>query len=204
MPRLPENVLKERQRNLTDVAEKLFIKKGYENTSVDAIVNELHLAKGTFYYHFKSKADILVAVCENILSSLQVQVQRICSADSLDATEKMTAAFKTLYDTFHNNKDIWFLIHRNDNIAMHNRLIAISTQTLSPLLAEILQEGIEKQQFNPLPPLEAAEAIIALFDHFIKQNLKADSAAQIDRILVTLETMLSRILGVAPYSFRSL
>ncbi|AKL97010.1 transcriptional regulator, TetR family [Clostridium aceticum] len=44
---------------LLDKAFYLFQKKGYDNITVEQICNELGLTKGAFYYHFKSKADIV-------------------------------------------------------------------------------------------------------------------------------------------------
>ncbi|WEV75181.1 TetR/AcrR family transcriptional regulator [Bifidobacterium sp. ESL0800] len=51
------------RRRILDAAQKLFAAKGYENTSVQDIIDELgDLSKGAIYHHFKSKLDILEAV----------------------------------------------------------------------------------------------------------------------------------------------
>ncbi len=50
---------------IIDVSLKLFLEKGYENTSVQDIINGLGgLSKGAIYHHFKSKEDILAAVSD--------------------------------------------------------------------------------------------------------------------------------------------
>ena len=41
------------------VSSQLFIEKGYEQTSIQDILDSLHLSKGGLYHHFKSKEDIL-------------------------------------------------------------------------------------------------------------------------------------------------
>ena len=47
-----------RRSELIACAQRLFYSMGYENTSVSDIVNEVGVAKGTFYYYFKSKQAI--------------------------------------------------------------------------------------------------------------------------------------------------
>lgn len=48
---------------ILDAAEKLFLEKGYENTTIQDIVEELGgMTKGAVYHHFKSKEEIMDAV----------------------------------------------------------------------------------------------------------------------------------------------
>ena len=51
---------------ILDVATRLFLEKGYENTSVQDIIDNLGgLTKGAIYHHFKSKEEILAAVIDH-------------------------------------------------------------------------------------------------------------------------------------------
>ena len=51
----------ERKNEILDVAERLFGTKGFDNTSTNDILNEIGIARGTLYYHFKSKEEIINA-----------------------------------------------------------------------------------------------------------------------------------------------
>ena len=53
-----------RREELLATAERLFYTKGYEQTSVQDIINEMHFSKGGFYHHFDSKLALLDAICE--------------------------------------------------------------------------------------------------------------------------------------------
>ena len=44
-----------RKNEILDVAERLFGTKGFDGTSTTDILNEIGIARGTLYYHFKSK-----------------------------------------------------------------------------------------------------------------------------------------------------
>ena len=53
---------------ILEVSSKLFFEKGYENTSLQDIVNNLDgLTKGAVYHHFSSKDDILDAIEDKLL-----------------------------------------------------------------------------------------------------------------------------------------
>ncbi len=56
-----------RRDELMAAAKALFLEKGFTATSVDEIVRKADVAKGTFYLHFHSKDDILVALRERFI-----------------------------------------------------------------------------------------------------------------------------------------
>lgn len=54
-------------QRILDASMKLFLEKGYENTTIQDIVDELgDLSKGAIYHHFKSKEDIIQAVGDKV------------------------------------------------------------------------------------------------------------------------------------------
>ena len=59
-----------RQR-IVAAADQLFYQQGYENTSFSDIANEVNISRGNFYYHFKSKDDILNAVIDKRLGDIE-------------------------------------------------------------------------------------------------------------------------------------
>ena len=48
-----------RKQDLIQIAYRLFVSRGYEHTSVDEIIAEAGIAKGTYYYYFESKEQML-------------------------------------------------------------------------------------------------------------------------------------------------
>lgn len=55
---------------ILDIAEHLFETKGFDNTSTNDILNEIGIARGTLYYHFKSKEEILDAIIDRLTKQL--------------------------------------------------------------------------------------------------------------------------------------
>lgn len=57
---------------ILDVSQRLFIEKGYDNTTIQDIIDELGgLTKGAIYHHFSSKQDILDAVIERLFAKIR-------------------------------------------------------------------------------------------------------------------------------------
>ena len=53
-----------RKKQILETAEKMFCRDGYEKTSVQDILDALHLSKGSFYHHYESKEVLLAFICE--------------------------------------------------------------------------------------------------------------------------------------------
>ncbi|MDZ4832958.1 MAG: TetR/AcrR family transcriptional regulator [Candidatus Melainabacteria bacterium] len=64
------------RQDILAAAGLLFIKKGYESTSVDDIAEAANVAKGTLYYHFKSKDDVLLGLSIGYLKRLSETVDQ--------------------------------------------------------------------------------------------------------------------------------
>ncbi len=67
----------ERRNEILDVAERLFFTNGYDNTSTNDILAEIGIARGTLYYHFKNKEDILDAMIDRILDETIKKTEKI-------------------------------------------------------------------------------------------------------------------------------
>jgi TetR/AcrR family transcriptional repressor of nem operon len=52
-----------------DVAEGLILHQGYAATSIDQIIDRVGVTKGSFFYHFKTKADLARALIERYARS---------------------------------------------------------------------------------------------------------------------------------------
>ncbi|MFE4570889.1 TetR/AcrR family transcriptional regulator [Paenibacillus chitinolyticus] len=72
------------------VALNLFIQKGYEQTSIQDIINELGgLTKGAIYHHFKSKEEILQAVTDHLFQGVDDMLSGVRDDKELNGLEKL-------------------------------------------------------------------------------------------------------------------
>src|SRR5699024_10233971 len=79
----------ERRNEILDVAEELFITKGYAATTITDIIGEIGIAKGTFYYYFSSKENVMHAVVIRFVEKAVVDVSKIVNDTELTAPKKL-------------------------------------------------------------------------------------------------------------------
>lgn len=61
---------------IVEAADLLFYQQGYEHTSFSDIANAVQISRGNFYYHFKTKDEILDAVIEARLANTRHMLER--------------------------------------------------------------------------------------------------------------------------------
>jgi len=195
MPRLSKTAAKERRQELIDVAAQLFLKQGYENTTVNQIIKKLNLAKGTYYYHFQSKEDILIAVSDKLISDTQKKLVSIHRQNEKDVLWRIREILSIFHDDFYRNRNIWKLVYHENNVAMHKQVTKIGGKKFTPLLTDVLQEGIEKDLIYVPHARETAQVLISIFDIFSYQLCSARGHDKRVRIFETLRHLIGQILG---------
>ncbi len=90
-----------KKRNVVHQSAKLFYYKGYKNTAVSDILNECNIAKGSFYYYFKSKDDLLIHVIEfhtdNLINFFNHKVDDL-------SISKLKNFFKEFFNNIEHNR----------------------------------------------------------------------------------------------------
>ncbi|MFZ3577112.1 TetR/AcrR family transcriptional regulator [Virgibacillus sp. DJP39] len=74
---------------LTEQSILLFEKKGFSETSIQDIVNSLGVTKGTFYYYFESKEQLLMDIHDDYITNLLARQHRIIDNENLKHKEKL-------------------------------------------------------------------------------------------------------------------
>ena len=116
----PEGSTRER---ILDIALELFIEHGYDKTSIRDIAERLGTTKAALYYHFKSKADILL---ELHLRLHGLGEQLLDELEALPDGDARAQAWPRLLDEFitavDSNRDLFLLHQRNQNALedLHN------------------------------------------------------------------------------------
>jgi AcrR family transcriptional regulator len=64
----------ERRRRILDSAKRVFARRGYHDTNISHICEDLKIARGTLYQYFTSKKDVFVAIVEETLERVKTAV----------------------------------------------------------------------------------------------------------------------------------
>jgi len=189
-----------RRNEILDSAERLFVSKGFEKATVSDILDDVKIAKGTFYYYFRSKDDVLDALVERRIAFLVEKAGEINSS-SLPPGQKMLTMIFALKPRNEMQKDFNSVLHETDNAKMHQKALVRSIQCLGPCFAKVINEGISAGIFNTPYPAESAEillsAALVLFDDDFFKWTKKEKSLKIAGFLSAME----RILGAKPGNF---
>ncbi len=156
----------ERRLELMEKAQELFFSRGYTRTSVAQITDALGVAKGTFYYYFDSKQDLLEQLAESRSEEVFQMLQAEVAREDLTALEKLhriyavssawkgqnRAMIKTLHEAF----------YREENLVFRYKMSQYSMEKTQPLLRRILQEGQDRGEFSGGDPDAVAEILAAV------------------------------------------
>lgn len=166
----------DRKKEIMDTSLKLFLSNGYEDASVNLIIDTIGISKGTFYYYFKSKEDLLDAIIERRNQEIVGQMVPIVDDANLNAIEKFNLIFQTAVRIKAQTKETLHLIYRvlldPKYLIIRNKMEIKNVESLAPKLKKVIEQGIKEGVFILEQADEIAEMIIKLNSVLVDAVLK--------------------------------
>jgi len=194
----------ERRTEFLNTAQELFFTKGYEQTSVEAIIKKMRLSKGTFYYYFKSKEDLLDALVERLSEKILEEVKKIVDREDLNAITKLNRAYAVTRSVKLENlkllKVLLKVLYDDKNILFRFKIYRGSIEILAPEFSKIIRQGIKEKAFNTHYPDEAASLIFEVANTFSESvpKLLLGNEKNLDKAekkFKVYENAIERIIG---------
>ena len=193
----------ERREEILDASEKLFAAKGFDNTTTGDILDAVGIARGTLYYHFKSKEDILDGVIQRITSRLMQDASEIVRKKELPVLERLTKAIMSLNVESKIGYEIMEQVHRPQNALMHQKMQTTLLVGINPILTELVEEGIQQGICHTRYPESVVEMTILYANTaFDELNVSALSAEQRERKISGFIYNLERLMGMTEGSLQ--
>lgn len=185
----------ERRNEILDVAERLFGTKGFDNTSTNDILNEIGIARGTLYYHFKSKEDILDAMIERMTGQLVAKAKVISEKKELPVLQRLTMMIMALNVDNDLGREVMEQVHRAQNALMHQKMRERLLTGVNPLITGLIEEGIEQGICHTDYPAEVVEMTM-LYSNIAFDALSEYSEEERQRKIAAFIYNLERLLGM--------
>ena len=135
-----------RKKELLKIAYDMFLAQGYENTSVDEIIERAQIAKGTYYYHFQSKERMLEEVIDMIIDSEAKMAEQIITMD-IPVPQKIVMMITSMKPT-EAEQPIKNALFQPENVLMHHKVRKKLITVITPLLSEVIKEGVNEGIFE--------------------------------------------------------
>ena len=188
-----------RRQEILMVARELFVTKGYEQTTVNDILKIVDIAKGTFYYYFNSKEEVLAAIILDIVEEGAKRAEQILKDKSVPLINRIMMAIMAQSPEFEGSEEIRDEMHKVDNAKLEQLYTRTMLKRITPLLEVAVAEGVAADLFHLDYPRETIESILLLghmlFDCNIMDWEMTEYPAKIKGFLVNMERMLGTRAG---------
>ena len=185
-------------RKILDTAERLFVEKGYDRTSLQDIIGGTRLSKGAIYHHFISKEAIFFSVCDRIGQHNGEILRQIRDDKALSGLEKLKKIFKASLQPERQAKMFSMMPYLLDNAKfLASEMQSIFMEVAPEFIEPILREGIADGSIQTDHPKELAEAMMLLSDVWINPIVQPTSPEEIRARCAVYNRFLSSF-GIPP------
>lgn len=154
-----------RKNEILDTARKFFFRNGYDQTSIQDIIDDLGIAKGTFYHYFTSKTDLLNKLTDRTTNEIYSSLKPIVESD-MDAIEKFNKLFIAATAVKVANIDVMVImlkvLFKDENTIIREKMYRNAVIKTTPLYTDIIKQGIKQGFFDTQFPEDTAEIIVQL------------------------------------------
>ena len=184
------------REKIISVSTTLFFEKGYEQTTMQDIVNDLGMSKGAIFHHFKSKEEILNGVMDTQSSAVEdILHQWLSEMSGRTAKEKLIGILEKNIATQEMHsldsvlasqvKNPWFIV----------RTMQDAVKKSAPIFSKIMREGNEEGTITTDYPDECAEVFFLLINVWYDPNIFNCNRSKLNKRLKFLQQMM-KTMGV--------
>lgn len=161
------------------------------------------IARGTLYYHSRSKEDILDGVIQRTTDGLMREAGSIVARQELPVLERLTRAILSLNVESQIGEEIMAQVHRPQNALMHHKMQATPLAGLQPILTGLAEEGIRQGIFHTRRPESVVEmTVLCANTAFDELNVAGLSPGQRERRIAGFIGNPERMMGMAEGSLQ--
>lgn len=213
MPRkVKEEDFNIKRNQILDSALKFIYSIGYEQMSIQNILDDLSISKGAFYHYFGSKEDLLIGIIDRLSEQIYIQINPIADDEQLTGLQKMNAYFKKAGMLKMEHIDLLMPIIRvwyiDENLMVREKLTNQSCQMIAPILARFIRQGVDEGDFKNCYSDLIGEVIYQVFldmansvtDLLLVDHIEDFDEAIFDDHMRVYTRVVENILGAQPGS----
>lgn len=187
----------ERKNELLEAALDEFVENSYENASLNAIIKNAGISKGTFYYHFQDKQALYLFLLEKANETKwkfinnQENLQKFKEKDIFDKFKlqaQIGIEFATMYPKYH-RLSIMFTKEKGNKIYEDAKnVLGIGTESI---MEEMVKKAMENSDFNNRFSIDFIVKIMShLFMNF-DEIFSTDEDFKLEKMLENLDNYVN-------------
>lgn len=210
-----EDAYAARRNEILDVAQRLIYTKGYEQMSIQDILDDLRISKGAFYHYFGSKGAVLETLVERMAVDEVIPLLNTIVRDPhLSALEKLNRYFDTASRWKTAKKAFLLELLRvwlaDENAIVRQKMYSMSIKHVTPLLTEIVRQGIREGVLTTPYPDQMGEVVYSIAQSLgnifgellLLHEPGRDNLRQLETVIAAYTDALERVLGAPSGSLK--
>ena len=198
-----------RREAFIDAAQRLMQAKGFDQVSIQDLLDEVDASRGAFYHYFDSKQALLEAMVDRIVDTAMLVVYPVVEDPGLTAIAKLERVFSVIGAWKTERKALMLALVQvwmsDDNAIVREKIRRLSVTRLAPVLTPIIQQGVDEGTFDAKSPAETARVLIVLLqglqegatEMFIARQAGTIPLEVVERNIKSYTESFERILGVS-------
>ena len=145
---------------ILDTAQGLFMEQGFDQTSISQILEATQIARGTLYYYFSSKEEIMDAIIERTIERAFTASQAFADNRELTIIERLAGSMAALNLNHQEGEEVLLHLNQPQNALLHEKTNQILLERAPQILLPIIQDGIAAGDMKTDYPYESLEMIL--------------------------------------------
>ncbi len=185
-----------RRNEILDASEKLFIQQGFDQTSTSDILQEVGIARGTLYYHFASKEEILDGIIARLTDLAVKRASAVANQKEIPILQRFTQTILQLNLEGEIGSEVMEQAHKPQNALMHQKMQEHMLAEVNPIITGLIEEGNDQGIFQTDYPKETTEMLM-LYANTAFDTLAVQSEDERTRQIAAFIYNVERLLGMA-------
>jgi len=193
-----EEILAYKRERILEEAVKLFYARGFSGTTLDDIAAELGVTKPFIYTHFRSKVELLAALCKPTIEMSLAAVSEGAESEGT-ATQRLYRAvvgFTRVVLQRQANIAIFFREEKNLSQQALDEITALRKQ-FDRVLSQMLRAGVEAGEFD-IPDVNLAALAIGGMISWAYTWHRANGRLPMDDMVARMGDLALRMVGARP------
>jgi len=203
-----------RRDEFLDAAQWLIQTRGYDEMSIQDILDRVEASRGAFYHYFDSKAALLEALIERLTVAGTASILPVVDDPSLGALEKFTRVFDGIARWKAQRKELMLALlqvwYSDENALVRDKLRQQTQVVLTPVVATIIEQGRGERVFTAASSADTAQVILTLLYGagetagrlFFARQAREISFDDVRRRIEAYSLAVERVLGVPTASLQ--
>ncbi len=188
------------EKKIVEAASELFYEKGYEETSIDDICNEVGVSHGLFYYYFKSKEEMIEEIAMKAADEMENELIQITEDSKKSADEKFIEFVNVAFQIKSKKEFLGAFLPIRDEPKIFYPLYTEMVEMMTPYLTKIVEQGIDEGIFETNYPEQTIKfwlyGRLFLIENSFSEDIFGDmmaGASIVERLLGTENDFLTSI-----------